>query len=280
MRPGREEDCMSRQTLMTWVLAGASAVALVPAAADAQGRERGGQGIPAGHLPPPGECRVWYDDRPPGRQPPPTSCGAARREAYRTDGRVIYGSDQRRDDWDRDDDKRRDRHDDKRRDRDDDKRRDRDVDWDRDGDWDRECDARDRAKGECGWDDGEDDKRRDRDDLCRDGDRDGRCDYAEGRYPRAGYPRDRRYPATLPDMVWGVIFGRGDRLAVRGVRQWLGTGTVRARYIDADRNGRPEAISWTDARGVIVQRWVDTTGDGRADRVTVYTNGRASRVIR
>lgn len=32
--------------------------------------------IPPGHLPPPGECRVWYPDRPPGHQPPPGPCGA------------------------------------------------------------------------------------------------------------------------------------------------------------------------------------------------------------
>ena len=31
--------------------------------------------IPNGHLPPPGECRVWYPNRPPGQQPPPYKCG-------------------------------------------------------------------------------------------------------------------------------------------------------------------------------------------------------------
>lgn len=31
--------------------------------------------IPPGHMPPPGECRVWYPDRPPGQQPPPGPCG-------------------------------------------------------------------------------------------------------------------------------------------------------------------------------------------------------------
>lgn len=31
-------------------------------------------GVPRGHYPPPGECRIWYPNRPPGHQPPPTSC--------------------------------------------------------------------------------------------------------------------------------------------------------------------------------------------------------------
>lgn len=31
-------------------------------------------GIPPGHLPPPGECRIWFPDRPPGQQPPPGPC--------------------------------------------------------------------------------------------------------------------------------------------------------------------------------------------------------------
>ena len=47
--------------------------------------------IPAGHLPPPGSCRVWFRDRPAGHQPPPMSCREARRYAYRYGGRVIGG---------------------------------------------------------------------------------------------------------------------------------------------------------------------------------------------
>lgn len=38
-------------------------------------------GIPPGHLPPPGECRVWYPGRPPGQQPPPRRCSAVGAEA-------------------------------------------------------------------------------------------------------------------------------------------------------------------------------------------------------
>ncbi|MBW3629981.1 MAG: hypothetical protein KY464_11875 [Gemmatimonadetes bacterium] len=31
-------------------------------------------GVPKGHYPPPGECRVWYPGTPPGQQPPPAKC--------------------------------------------------------------------------------------------------------------------------------------------------------------------------------------------------------------
>jgi hypothetical protein len=35
-------------------------------------------GIPKGHMPPPGSCRIWYPGRPPGQQPPPFKCGLGR----------------------------------------------------------------------------------------------------------------------------------------------------------------------------------------------------------
>lgn len=60
---------------------------------DAQGRGRRAQGIPPGHLPPAGQCRVWYDNLPPGRQPAPTNCDRAEQLAARDpDARVIYGN--------------------------------------------------------------------------------------------------------------------------------------------------------------------------------------------
>lgn len=158
------------------------------------------QGIPPGHLPAAGECRVWYDGRPPGQQPAPTSCGTARLIASRDGGRVIYGAGTRRDD----------RRDDRR--------------------------------------------------------------YDDTRAP------DRVYPQTLPEMVWGVVFGRGERQG--DVRQWVDGTNLRANYTDADRDGRPEAVTWTDDNGLVVQRWVDANRDGRADRVTVYKNKKVVRIIR
>lgn len=231
------------------------------------GKDRKSQNIPPGHLPPPGKCRVWIDSRPPGQQQAPTSCGVARAEAARTGGRVIYGGDDRRDDRKRKDDDRRDcdakdrakgecddRDDDKNRDRDKDKDRDRDKDKDKDRDRDRDRD-----------DDDDDDN----DDDDRDSDRDRNRDRDRGR--EAG-----EYPATLPEMVWGVILGRGE--SVEGARRWVGSEAVRVRYTDVDRNGVPEIVSLYRA-GQLIQQWADGNRDGRADRVSFYRNGSVVRVI-
>ena len=37
-------------------------------------------GIPPGHLPPPGECRIWHPGHPPGHQPPPGPCVSLQRD--------------------------------------------------------------------------------------------------------------------------------------------------------------------------------------------------------
>ena len=52
------------------------------------------QGVPPGQLPPSNQCRVWYDNRPPGRQPSATSCRQAESIAARDrNARVVYGED-------------------------------------------------------------------------------------------------------------------------------------------------------------------------------------------
>ena len=96
-----------KQTLIVLVLLGITAAPAV-----AQGRGNGRNRIPPGHLPAAGECRVWYEGVPPGRQPRPTSCAEAERIAARDrNARVVYGSDRddryRDDRWARDDDWRR-----------------------------------------------------------------------------------------------------------------------------------------------------------------------------
>ena len=35
-------------------------------------------GVPPGHYPPKGMCRVWYEGRPPGKQPAPVKCSSLR----------------------------------------------------------------------------------------------------------------------------------------------------------------------------------------------------------
>jgi hypothetical protein len=81
-----------KRTAFIFLLAG-----LVAVPAFAQGRGRNAQGIPPGHLPPDGLCRVWYDGVPPGRQPSPTSCYEAERIASRDRrARVVYGTESRR----------------------------------------------------------------------------------------------------------------------------------------------------------------------------------------
>jgi hypothetical protein len=81
-----------RRTAATLVVI---ALIAAPLAAKDRGRHgKKGQGIPPGHLPPTGTCRVWYDGRPPGHQPPPTGCREAESIAARDrNTRVIYGDD-------------------------------------------------------------------------------------------------------------------------------------------------------------------------------------------
>ena len=96
-----------RHAILTVVLAGSvGAPAWAQSLVDRyQDRNEGGrysaeaQGIPPGYLPAPGTCRVWYDGRPPGHQPPSTSCPDAERVAlHNRAARVIYGGDRQA--WD------------------------------------------------------------------------------------------------------------------------------------------------------------------------------------
>ena len=69
-------------------------IAAIPLGAQGRGRGRNGNGVPPGQMPGPGQCRVWYEGRPPGRQPAATNCDEAERIASRNpNARVIYGSD-------------------------------------------------------------------------------------------------------------------------------------------------------------------------------------------
>ena len=63
-----------------------------------KGRKKGWvQGIPPGHLPPPGLCRAWLPDTPPGHQPPPGDCGRVR-AGLPEGARLVYGGRRGKDD--------------------------------------------------------------------------------------------------------------------------------------------------------------------------------------
>jgi hypothetical protein len=49
--------------------------------------------IPPGHLPPAGQCRIWFPDRPPGHQPPPGDCRTLSRRLPR--GAFLIARDRR-----------------------------------------------------------------------------------------------------------------------------------------------------------------------------------------
>lgn len=67
-------------------------VAVTAASASAQATGRKSNGVPPGHRPPDGMCRVWVDGVPPGRQSAVTDCATAEAQARVTaHSRVIYG---------------------------------------------------------------------------------------------------------------------------------------------------------------------------------------------
>jgi hypothetical protein len=107
--------------------------------------------------------------------------------------------------------------------------------------------------------------------VCRDLDGDGRCD---------DYPEDASapYPSALPSMAAGrdVQGGRGSREAIR----WLGTAEVVARPSGGRAGGTPYRVLWYDANtNALLQAWTDRDGDGIADRVEIYRNGRRVKLL-
>jgi hypothetical protein len=69
----------------------AATLAVAPLGAQSL-KGRGQDGVPDGHRPPPGMCRIWIDGVPPGQQPAPTDCATAVRNRP-ANGRVIFGDD-------------------------------------------------------------------------------------------------------------------------------------------------------------------------------------------
>jgi len=90
---------MARTTIVILAAAFLAAGVQVDAQGRANRQNRGdrqevarAQGMPPGQMPPANLCRVWYDNRPNGRQPAATSCSQAEAIASRErNARVIYG---------------------------------------------------------------------------------------------------------------------------------------------------------------------------------------------
>ena len=59
--------CLSLYIVLGGCTAHGSVSATYPAAAEHYD-------IPAGHMPPPNECRIWFPGREAGQQPPPGDC--------------------------------------------------------------------------------------------------------------------------------------------------------------------------------------------------------------
>ncbi|HZF67299.1 MAG TPA: hypothetical protein VEZ47_04600, partial [Gemmatirosa sp.] len=107
--------------------------------------------------------------------------------------------------------------------------------------------------------------------VCRDVDGDGRCDDLP-EYAAAAYP------STLPAMRSALDYqqGRGSQAALR----WLGTPEVVVRLGDTRRAGLPTRALWFDANSnALLQVWTDRDGDGVADRVEVFRDGRRVKLI-
>ena len=71
-REGKDGRYDSRDRRPAGGLGGVLGRVILPRTGTAGPRELAG--VPRGHYPPPGECRIWYPNRPAGHQPPPTSC--------------------------------------------------------------------------------------------------------------------------------------------------------------------------------------------------------------
>jgi hypothetical protein len=232
-----------------------------------QTQGRGPIAVPPGQWPSDGRCRIWIDGLPTNRQPNETDSATARRTVP-ANGRVLEGAS--RTSGNRDD--RYGRTDRYGRNDDDDRSTRRFID--RNG---LECEEKAVTKnGRRSYDlKCREPKRRNRqgdnwppvraqdgDRYCVDTNRDGRCDSGTG----------RGYPTTLPDMIGAIVFGQGQRTA--DVSRWLGTGRYQVRYTDLNRDRRPERVRWLDGAGSLLQEWMDTNRDGRADVVNVYSAGR------
>jgi hypothetical protein len=188
--------------------------------------------VPEAYRPPPGMCRVWLRNVPAMQQPAPTDC----RSAWRTkpsDASVVSGPEVKR------------------------------TSSSIPRGWRSDATGRQDEEPVRGADSCGDDNRDGicnqpfvtPSDPCVDGTRDARCAEAAG--------------ATLPMMWSAVLWIEGQRPA--DLVRWFGGQNLAARFVMPARGGAPDRVQWFDQDNRVVQVWLDRNGDGRADRVEVYS---------
>ncbi|MCC7054898.1 MAG: hypothetical protein IT355_16620 [Gemmatimonadaceae bacterium] len=112
---------------------------------------------------------------------------------------------------------------------------------------------------------------------CTDVNRDGACAVTGDGCIDA---RDARCDDTtaLPGMRSAMQWIEGQRPAE--LQRWFGGLNVAARFPMPPRGGLPDRVQWFDSDGRLVQIWTDRNGDGRADRVEMFSrDGARTRVV-
>ncbi len=102
---------------------------------------------------------------------------------------------------------------------------------------------------------------------CRDRNRDGTCDWA-------GDPRNNSIGSgPMPLMESAVAFAR-NRSVSDDVRRWVPTSATRVTLQNRPGTNQLYRALWIDSDGKPVQGWVDRKGDGSADLIERYADGK------
>lgn len=131
---------------------------------------------------------------------------------------------------------------------------------------------------------GDYDRRNDRrgrvDGRCEERKRNGECArWERERDDRDRRDRDNRAYGAFPRMASALALRNG-RGVPADARRWLGDGPFRVELVNRDRDALPEMAVIHNRRSNEKQIWYDRDNDGRADRITIYRNGRLVRDVR
>jgi len=100
---------------------------------------------------------------------------------------------------------------------------------------------------------------------CRDRNRDGACD-GDPRTSSVGY-------GPMPSMESAVAFAR-NQAPSDDVRRWVPSGATRVTLQNRPGTNQLYRALWIDSDGRPVQGWVDRKGDGSADLIERYADGK------